>query len=154
MDIILHSQKFQRIRNSLVPVAEAEIIARRAVVFQHRIPVKPCLKAHGIHIENRRGIVLRNERHGSFATAELYRRFRILVIYRTAQELTTVETFTVPCAVKAQKQPVSTVQQVEKLAYRSGVFLKSTRCGEPAGKLCHGAHNGVILVYLFRDKLI
>ena len=62
--------------------------------------------------------------------------------------------FTVPCAVKAQKQPVSAVQQVEKLAYRSGVFLKSTRCGEPAGKLCHGAHNGVILVYLFRDKLI
>jgi len=48
VDIILHSQKFQRIRNSLVPVAEAEIIARRAVVFQHRIPVKPCLKAHGI----------------------------------------------------------------------------------------------------------
>ena len=75
VDIILHSQKFQCIRNSLVPVAEAEIIARRAVVFQHRIPVKPCLKAHGIHIENRRGIVLRNERHGSFAAAELYRRF-------------------------------------------------------------------------------
>ena len=75
VDIILHSQKFQRIRNSLVPVAEAEIIARRAVIFHHRIPVKPCLKAHGIHIENHRGIVLCNERHGSFATAELYRWF-------------------------------------------------------------------------------
>ena len=46
------------------------------------------------------------------------------VSYRTAQKFAAIEAFTVPCAVEAQEQPVRTVQQVEKLAYCSGVFSR------------------------------